>query len=106
LSSGAFKPSDTDPAVLSLQAGALGGTNGDDIKPVSRLSILLYDATNHYLGVMAELRDLLPGAYSFGITGRGPRSVRLKPGSYELRLEAWPTLSGKPSRVKVRFQIE
>jgi hypothetical protein len=58
--------------------------------------------------VMARLRDLLPGSYSFGITGRGPTSARLAAGAYELRLAAWPTLplDGKPVRAQVEFKLE
>ena len=103
-----FTASDTDPAVLSVQAGSVVRDHGVQIQPVSRLDILLYSASGRYLGVMARLRDLLPGSYSFGITGRGPTSARLQPGSYELRLAAWPTLPNpsKPSRAQVRFKID
>jgi hypothetical protein len=103
-----FPASDTEPAVLSVQAGSVTRDHGLQIQPVARLDILLYAASGQYLGVMARLRDLLPGSYSFGITGRGPTSARLAPGSYELRLAAWPTLPrpAKPSRAQVRFKIE
>jgi hypothetical protein len=88
-----FKASDTDPALLTIQAGNLVRDDGLQVQPVSRLDILL---------------NLLPGAYSFGITGRGPTSVRLAPGDYELRLAAWPTLprDAEPSRAQVRFTIK
>jgi hypothetical protein len=78
------------------------------IEPVSRLDVLLYSAAGKYLGVMARLRNLLPGSYSFGITGRGPTSARLGAGRYELRIAAWPTLprDAKPSRAQVSFRIE
>ncbi|HEV7639900.1 MAG TPA: hypothetical protein VGO39_03400, partial [Gaiellaceae bacterium] len=103
-----FKPSDSNPAVLTVQAGNLVRDYGLQIQPVSRLDVLLYTASGRYLGVMARLRNLLPGSYSFGITGRGPTSARLAPGSYELRLVAWPTLplDAKPSRAQVSFRIE
>jgi hypothetical protein len=103
-----FAPSDTTPALLSVQAGALVQDHGVQIEPVSRLDILLYTSAGKFVGVLARLRDLLPGNYSFGITGRGPSSVRLAPGSYELRLAAWPTLpnDAPPSRAQVRFKIE
>jgi subtilisin family serine protease len=104
-----FEPSDTTPAVLTVQAGTVVTAGGGlQIQPVSRLDILLYTAAGKYIGVMARLRDLLPGAYSFGITGRGPTSVVLAPGNYELRLAAWPTLPAQapPSRAKIRFRIE
>ncbi len=103
-----FAPSDTDPAILSVQAGSLVHDDGLQIQAVSRLDILLYSASGKYLGVMARLRDLLPGSYSFGITGRGPTSARLPAGSYELRLAAWPTLplDAKPDRAQVSFKVE
>jgi hypothetical protein len=103
-----FPASDTDPAILSVQAGSLVHDRGLQIQAVSRLDILLYSASGRYLGVMARLRDLLPGSYSFGITGRGPTSARLAKGSYELRIAAWPTLplDAKPSRAQVSFRIE
>jgi hypothetical protein len=108
LSSTSFKPSDTNPAVLSVQAGNLVRDQGLQIQPVARLDILLYTASGRFIGVMARLRNLLPGAYSFGITGRGPTSVRLARGAYELRVAAWPTLpvDAPPSRAQVSFRIE
>ncbi|HUZ82632.1 MAG TPA: S8 family serine peptidase [Gaiellaceae bacterium] len=103
-----FAASDTNPAILSVQAGNVVHEHGVQIQAVSRLDILLYSASGRYLGVMARLRDLLPGSYSFGITGRGPSSARLPAGSYELRLAAWPTLplNAKPSRAQVSFRME
>jgi subtilisin family serine protease len=108
ISRSSFAASDTDPAILSVQAGALVRQDGLQIAPVRRLDILLYTATGKFLGVMARLRDLLPGSYSFGITGRGPTSARLPAGDYELRLAAWPTLplDAKPARAQVRFHLE
>jgi hypothetical protein len=103
-----FPPSDTSPAVLSVQAGALVQDHGVEIEPVARLDVLLYRSSGRFVGVLARLRDLLPGNYSFGITGRGPSSVKLSPGGYELRLAAWPTLpnDSKPSRAQVSFTIQ
>ncbi len=108
LSRTAFVPSDTTPSILSLQAGAVVREDGLQILPVRRLDILLYTASGRFVGVMARLRDLLPGSYSFGITGRGPTSARLVKGAYELRLAAWPTLplDAKPTRAQVSFRVE
>ena len=39
-----FKPSDTTPAMLTVQAGALVRDHGLQIEPVSRLDVLLYTA--------------------------------------------------------------
>jgi hypothetical protein len=103
-----FAPSDTSPAILSLQVGDVLGVSGTpQVEPVARLDVLLYGADGSFRGVMARLRDLLPGSYSFGITGRGPSSAVLAPGRYELRLAAWPTLPARarPSRATVDFQV-
>ena len=108
LSDDSFPPSDTNPAVLTVQAGNVVRDDGIQIAPVSRLDVLLYSAAGQYLGVLARMRNLLPGSYSFGITGRGPTSAPLASGSYELRLAAWPTLprGAKPTRAQVKFRIE
>jgi minor extracellular serine protease Vpr len=108
LSESSFKASDTSPAVLTIQAGSLVRDDGIQIQPVSRLDILLYTASGRFAGVLDRLRNLLPGSYSFGITGRGPSSAPLPPGRYELRLAAWPTLpkDARPSRAQVGFRIE
>jgi Subtilase family len=103
-----FKPSDLAPAILTIRAGALVPQDGTlQVQPVLRLDLLLYTAAGHFLGRLAQLHDLLPGSYSFGITGRAPTSVPLAPGRYELRLNAWPTLpaNAQPSRAKVSFSI-
>jgi hypothetical protein len=109
LDSTSFTPSDTAPALLSVQAGALTqDQQGVQIEAVSRLDVLLYTAAGKFVGVLARLRNLLPGSYSFGITGRGPTSARLPAGGYELRLAAWPTLprDAEPSRAQVSFTIK
>jgi subtilisin family serine protease len=108
ISDASFKPSDANPAILNVQAGNLVRDYGLQIQPVSRLDVLLYTSSGRYIGVMARLRNLLPGSYSFGITGRGPTSAQLAPGGYELRIAAWPTLplDAQPSRARVSFRIE
>ncbi len=100
-----FRPSDAEPAILRVRAGRLADSDGLQILPVSRLDVLLYDANGRFIGLLARLRDLLPGSYSFGITGRGPTGAPLARGDYELRLVAWPVLEGEPSRNRVRFTI-
>ena len=108
LNSRSFKQSDTRPAVLTVQAGNVV-RQGDalEVQPVSRLDVLLYTAGGRFIGLLTRLRDVLPGSYSFGITGRGPTSAPLQPGAYELRLAAWPTLpqDAAPSRAIVRFRV-
>jgi len=108
LSKPSFKQSDTQPAVLTIQAGNVSREQGVvQVEPVAKLDVLLYTAGGRYIGLLARLRDLLPGTYSFGLTGRGPTSAPLPPGRYELRLAAWPTLpnDAQPSRSTVPFRV-
>ena len=77
-----FRPSDFDPAVLRVRAGAVvGAAAACRSCRSSRLDVLLYSGGGEFVGVLARLRDLLPGVYSFGITGRGPTGTKLAPGA-------------------------
>jgi Subtilase family/PA domain len=109
ISSSSFAPSDTTPVVLAFQAGRLlGGRDGPSVQPVSRLDIELWDETEttpSRLGLVARLRDLLPGRYAFGLTGRDPHGKVLPPGRYRLRLVAYPTIRGPATRRSVVFTV-
>jgi Subtilase family len=106
LSSSSFKPSDTTPAVLSLRAGSLLQTpTGPQVQPVARLDFELWRGKER-LGLLARLRDLLPGQLALGITGRNPTGKQLPPGLYRIELVALPTGSGPATRVAVRFRIK
>jgi hypothetical protein len=107
LSSNAFRPSDEQPALLTLRAGKVVRTaGGEEIRPVRRLDVELLRGNGELLGVLARLRDLIPGHVALGITGRDPDGRRLARGAYRLRLTAWPTeRGGPPSRAVVRFRI-
>jgi minor extracellular serine protease Vpr len=102
-----FAPSDLTPAVLSIRLGTIERERGRDaLQPVRRLDVLLHDEEGEPLGLLARLRDVLPGQYAFGLTGRGPDGTRLSAGRYELRLIAWPAAGGQPARRTVRFAVE
>ena len=104
ISEPSFKPSDTNPAVLTVQAGNLVRDDGLQIQPVSRLDVLLYTATGRFVGVIARLRNLLPGLVQLRDHRPRPDERRSsRPAAYELRLAAWPTLplDAKPSRAQV-----
>jgi subtilisin family serine protease len=103
LSTASFKPSDTAPAVLSFRAGRIAA--GGQLEPVARLDLDLRGPDGARLGVLARLRDLLPGRYAFGLTGRDAEGDELEPGRYRLRLTAYPTGKGQPSRTAVAFTI-
>ncbi|HZB23404.1 MAG TPA: S8 family serine peptidase, partial [Gaiellaceae bacterium] len=106
LSASRFKPSDVQPALLSIRAGRVIHTvAGDEIRPVRRLDVELFKRGER-IGVLARLRDLIPGHVTIGVTGRDPDGDLLEPGAYLLRLTAWPSEPGGPaSRAVVRFRI-
>ncbi len=77
LSARSFRASDRAPAVLTVQAGQVRDLAGRrQLRPVSRLDVELWRGDER-LGVLARLRDVLPGRYAFGLTGRGPRGGAL-----------------------------
>ena len=102
-----FKPSDTQPVVLSFRAGGLtSGENGAQIHPVGRLDMVLTNADGTKLGLLVRMRDLLPGSYAFGLTGRDPNGNTLPAGDYKLTLTAIPPDGSKATRRQVTFTIE
>jgi hypothetical protein len=106
LSATTFRPSDTTPAVLSLRAGTLvQSPAGTEVRPVSRLDVELWRGKQR-LGLLARLRDLLPGQLAIGLTGRNPDGDRLPPGRYRIELVALPTAGGPETRLPVRFRIK
>jgi Subtilase family len=106
LSEDSFRPSDSAPVLLELRAGRLVVSGGvSEVLPVSYLDLELWRGEER-MGRLARLRNLLPGRYTFGLTGRGPRGRVLRPGTYRLRLLAYPPGEGPPSRQNVSFQIQ
>jgi hypothetical protein len=106
LSAGAFKPSDTTPAVLALQAGLVRqGAAGAEVHPVSKLDVELWRGKRR-MGLLARLRDLLPGRVAIGLTGRGPTGAVLRRGQYTVRLLAFPTSDGPPTSRTIAFSIK
>ena len=71
----------------------------------SRASTSSSGAAGERLGLLARLRDLLPGRYTFGLTGRGPAGRRLAARPLPLRLIGYPPGEGPPSRRSVQFTI-
>ncbi len=101
-----FKPSERQPAVVVLRAGrVIRSPNANGIVPVLRLDVEVWTAAGKRLGLVARLRDLLPGRYAFGLTGRGPGGRILPRGRYRLRVFAWPTGGGEPDSRSVAFTI-
>ena len=109
LSNNSFAPSPAAPTVVAFRAGAVSqGVEGQTIEPVRLLEGELWTAAGKRLGTLFRLRDLLPGRYAFGLTGRGPFGNTLRPGEYELRLTAEPVEGAEgtpPSTANVTFTI-
>jgi hypothetical protein len=114
LSRRAFQVSASVPAVLALDVGRVvpvgsGSPEGPRtvpaIVPAARLALDLWNEEGQRLGTLAALTNVLPGRYSFGITGRSPAGADLEPGRYAIKIIARP-LDGTASSVKtVRFTI-
>jgi subtilisin family serine protease len=106
LSRRAFVPSEVKPAIVVVRAGrVIRSSHGNEVIPVLRMDVELSTADRRRIGLLARLRDVLPGRYAFGLTGRGPSGRVLAPGPYELRILAWPTGGGPPTSRSVRFRI-
>jgi hypothetical protein len=104
LSASSFRASDRAPAVLNVRAGDVLERDGrPQLRPVARLDVELWRGRER-LGLLARLRNVLPGHYAFGVTGRGPRGGALARGPYRLRVVATPP-AGEPEATSVRFRI-
>ena len=92
------------PAILTLVAGAVSGVAEPQVRAVSRLEIELW-RRREQLGVLVRRRELLPGRYTFALTGRAPNGSRLRRGEYRLRVVAVPG-DGTPSQsAKVTYRV-
>lgn len=104
ISARSFRASDQAPAVLTVQAGQVRDLAGRrQLRPLSRLDVELWRGREK-LGLVARLRDVLPGRYAFGLTGRGPRGGALAKGGYRLRVLAVPP-DGAAEAETVTFRI-
>jgi hypothetical protein len=81
--------SDATPAALSFVAGSVTAEPDPQVRAVERLEVELWRSGDR-VGVLARRRELLPGRYTFGLTGRGPTGNRLGRGTFTIRLVAYP----------------
>ena len=80
---------DATPAVVTFVGGAIVEGADPEIRPIGELAVQLWRG-GELRGVLSRRRELLPGRYTFGLTGRGPRGERLARGAYVVRLVARP----------------
>ena len=105
LSAASFAASDRRPVVLSLVAGRVDGSpERPQLLPLKLLDVELYRGARR-IGRLARLRDVLPGRYAFGLTGRGPLGARLRPGAYLVRVIGSPVGGGQATRVDMAFRL-
>ena len=95
---------DTTPAVLSLVAGAISADPDPQVRAVSLLEIELWRG-RELLGLLARRRELRPGRYTFGLTGRSPDGSRLRRGSYVVRVVASPGDGTRRQSVSVKYVV-
>jgi minor extracellular serine protease Vpr len=96
--------SDATPAVLALVAGAVTPTPYPQVRAVELLEVQLWRGRT-LLGVLARRRELLPGRYSFGLTGRSASGERLRRGSYVVRVVAWPGDGTRRQSETVEYRV-
>jgi hypothetical protein len=104
-----FEASKTAPSVVAFRAGRANPAGDGSIEPVGLLEVELWTADGQKLGVITRLRDLLPGRYAIGLTGRDADGKVLPAGTYVLRLRAQPVDSEDgtpPSTAQTVFRIK
>ena len=67
-----------------------------EVRPLETLEVLWRGG--ELLGVLARRREVLPGRYTFGLTGRGPDGDRLPAGRYTVNVVARPGDGHAPVR--------
>jgi hypothetical protein len=95
---------DATPAALSFVAGAVTGTPDPQIRAVDLLEVELWRGGTR-VGLLARRRELLPGRYTFGLTGRGPTGDRLARGSYTIRVVAHPGDGTRRQSDSIEFRL-
>src|SRR3954452_9495291 len=106
LSSRSFAASDNRPALLAVDAGRVLVVDGrPELRPVSRLDVELWRSDGTEVGTLARLRDVLPGRYTFGLTGRGPVGELLARGTYQIRNVAFPVDDRKASGRRLNYTL-
>ncbi|HKI92815.1 MAG TPA: hypothetical protein VJ986_10990 [Gaiellaceae bacterium] len=82
-------------AVLEIRASA----------PLARLDVRLERADAAKSVLVARMRDLVPGRYALGLTGRDPMGHLLAPGDYVVSVVATPVEGGSRTLRKLRLAL-
>ncbi|HTZ05234.1 MAG TPA: S8 family serine peptidase [Gaiellaceae bacterium] len=87
--------------VLTIDAGRVSTLAGSP----AILSLARLDVELVHHGLLARLRDVLPGRVTFALTGRDAAGRPLPPGGYTIRVVATPVGGGPASVRMVRFTL-
>jgi hypothetical protein len=94
------------PALLSIDAGRVLDVGGrPEVRPLALLDVDLWRADGTRVGLLIRLRDVLPGRYTFGLTGRDPSGQPLPAGNYVIRIVGHPVEGRPPSRHRLPFTL-
>jgi subtilisin family serine protease len=104
LTTTANRVSDATPAVLSLVAGSVAGEPDPQIRPLELLEVQLWRGDTQ-LGTLVRRREILPGRYTFGLTGRRADGERLPRGAYVVRVVARPGDGTRRQVVNVPYRV-
>ncbi len=96
--------SDATPAALSFVAGSVSASPDPEVRAVDLLEIELWRGGTR-IGLLTRRRELLPGRYTFGLTGRGPTGARLRRGTYTVRVIAHPDDGTRKQFATVQFRL-
>jgi hypothetical protein len=96
--------SDATPAALSFVAGSVSATPEPQVRSVELLDVELWRRGTR-LGLLTRRRELLPGRYTFGLTGRGPTGARLRRGTYTIRLLAFPGDGTRKQADSIEYRV-
>jgi len=96
--------SDATPAALSFVAGSVSATPEPQVRSVELLDVELWRGDTR-LGLLTRRRELLPGRYTFGLTGRGSTGARLRRGTYTIRLLAFPGDGTRKQADSIEYRV-
>ena len=72
-----------------VRGGLRDSRNRLQVRSVELLEVELWRGGTR-IGLLARRRELLPGRYTFGLTGRGPTGERLGRRAFTIRVVAYP----------------